>query len=136
MNDIESEIKFYKDKLEETRTKLADTIIEAITDENTFWEYYHLLHDVLPVGTWVGECPENLSAWLHQTDHKEAVRYFDNLLDSLEEYRDDLDSLEKYFSRDGTEIKLILEKNSTWDLIKQIIEFTKKNRICGTAFDW
>ena len=136
MSNMDLEIDFYRKKLEETKDKLMHSIIDAIVDEKSFWKYYPMLRNVIPVGRWVSNCPENLSTWFHQEEHKEAVRYFDRLLEGMEEYRDELDSLEEYFGKDGTEIAEILEENSTWDLMQQIIEFTLKHRICGVTFDW
>lgn len=134
--NIDLEIDFYRKKLEETKDKLMHSIIDAIVDEETFWKYYPMLYDVLPVGSYVGKCPACLDPWLRQCDHKEAVRYFNILLEGMEEYRDNTDSLVEYFSRDGYKIVEVLENNSTWDLMQQIIEFTLQNKVCGTTFDW
>ena len=79
-----------------------------------------MLREVIPVGGWIKSCPENLSVWFHQTEHREAVRYFDSLLESMEEYRDNLDLLVEFFGVDGIKVAEILKKNSTWDLMQDL----------------
>lgn len=134
--NMDIEIDFYKKKLEETKDKLMHSIVDAIVDEESFWKYYPMLHDVLPTNGWVRDCPENLLTWFRQTDHKEAVRYYDDLLEGLEEYRESPEDLIKYFGRDGHDLVEVLENNSTWDLMQQIIEYTLQHGLCGTTFDW
>lgn len=135
-SNMDTEIDFYKKKLEECKVKLMHSILDAIVDEESFWKYYPMLHDVLPANGWRRDCPENLQVWFNQTEHKEAVRHFDDLLEGLEDYRESPEELEEYFKYDGKALRKVIEENSTWDLMQQIIEYTLQHRICGTTFDW
>lgn len=135
MNNMDMEIDFYRNKWKEGRDKLMHSILDAIVDEKSFWTYYPMLHGVIPADGFRSDCPENLKPWFDQTDHKEAVRYFDNLLESFEEYREE--DLEQYFYKDdAAKFKDIFEKNSTWDLMQQIVEYTLQHQRCGATFDW
>ena len=134
--NIDLEIDFYKEKFAEMRKKLMHSILDAIHDEETFWKYYPKLHGVLQKGYFVSNCPENLKLWLRQEESRGTVKHFDDLLESLEEYRENPSQLVEYFGSDGVGLKKILEEHSTWELMQEVIEYTLKHEVCGTTFDW
>lgn len=133
---MDENLKFLEKEFIYARDAYASKILDLITDERTFWQYYYKLHNVLPVGTWVDDCPEFIDKWTndnHDYYRRCEVIHFDNVIEHINEYRDDEEYQEKFLSEQQIEI---IKNNTEWDLIKIVLEYTKEHRICGFTFDW
>ena len=133
---MDTNIEFFEQEFLKARDAYASKILDSIVDEETFWEYYYKLHNVLPVGDWVSRCPETIDKWTDDIfDHyqRTEVIHFDRILEDMEDYRDDKNYQERYLTEEQREI---LKNNTTWDLMKEILEYTKEHQVCGFTWDW
>lgn len=129
---MDANIEFFEQEFLKTRDAYASKILDSIVDEETFWKYYPKLHNVLPVYDWVYRCPKIIDEWTDDIDdhyQRTEVIYFDRILKNIEYERGD----EKFLSEKQREI---LKNNTTWDLMKEVLEYTKENQVCGFTWDW
>ena len=132
---MDEDIKSFEKEFISARDAYASKILDSITDEETFWKYYHKLHNVLPVGRWVSDCPEFIYLWTDDSDcyHRCEVVHFDDVIELISEYRDDEVYQEEYLTERQREI---IKNNSDWDLMKIVLEYTREHQTCGFTFDW
>lgn len=133
---MDANIEFFERDFLKARDAYASKILDSIVDEETFWKYYYKLHNVLPVGDWVSRCPKTIDEWTDDIfDHyqRTEVIHFDRILEDIEDYRGDEEYQKGYLTEKQREI---LKNNTTWDLMKEVLEYTKENQVCGFTWDW
>lgn len=133
---MDANIEFFEQEFLKARDAYASKILDSIVDEKTFWKYYPELHNVLPVGTWVSDCPDFIDKWTDDFNdyyNRSEVVHFDRVLENIEDYRDN-DYLQTYLSEQQREI--LNKMDTTWDLMKEILDYTKENQVCGFTWDW
>ncbi len=107
---FDSLVKEYKERL----NKLADTLFER-TDLTEFQKLY-ILHEsrILPLGTWIDECPEILYNIISEdVEYKYGPVYFVDIINMYKETFDDIN-----------------------DTIHEVYEWVKENKLIGTHLDW
>ena len=133
---MDANIEFFERDFLNARDAYTSKILDSIVDEETFWIYYPKLHNVLPVGTWITYCPKIIDEWTDDSpDHynRSEVVHFDDIIELIDSYRDDEEYQDEYLTERQREI---LKNNTTWDLMKEILEYTKEHQVCGFTWDW
>lgn len=127
-----NEIEFFEKEFTNARDAYASKILDSIVDEETFWKYYPKLHNVLPVGSWVRECPESIYEWTKDGCdfyNRSEVIYFDSVIETINDERYQKDFLTE-------RQREILKNNTNWDLMKEVLEYTREHQVCGFTWDW
>lgn len=133
---MDEDIKSFEKEFISARDAYASKILDSITDEDTFWKYYYKLHNVLPVGRWVSNCPEFINKWVKDNCdyyHRCEVVHFDDIIERINEYRDDEEYQKEYLTERQIEL---IKNNTNWDLMKIVLDYTRENKICGFTWDW
>lgn len=116
----------------EAKDKYVNALLDLIVDEDTFYQYYPEIECILGVGPWFDDCPEFICRLLDDDNYdfnKGVTLYYTYILNLLEDSR-------TYYSDASNTEKDIINTYTTWELMQQIVDYTRDNKICGAIYDW